>query len=419
MRKALLIVVALFGAAFLALLTWAMLTPGVHFSPPVREGPPALVSTPLGPVLWLLQKQEERRQRRMGTGRWSAATVYTDYWYHFNLSAIDAATLRPLWTKRLRSVHQRDDGHSARARLLGPDGNAVWIFLVDGPLALSASDGSVAMDAAGIVARNPSLDGVLATEPGRYAFFGGLLLVTADARRLLLGLDDGLAQPFEVNDANRDAVLRAEFSAQQWNGAWRTQDFQVRTGRVGGDWTGLYTANESRDLAEDGWGERLREPERVLDEGELARRRFWRARIEAYQPWADRAAVDRVAEMLPVAESGEYLQGGMLAASGRREPLALAEPEGVLVLHRTRVDDAGRLVLSRVDGGFRELWRRELPLANLAQRWELPDGRLLLYGSMPWQRGERRGIAEYLLRLDPRTGEHAGRDVIAGTPLAP
>jgi hypothetical protein len=419
MRKGLLVVVGLLGAALLALLLWAFLYPAVRFSPPEREGPPALVTTPLGPVFWVLQKQEERRQRRVGSGRWSAGTLYTDHWYHFNLTAIDPATLRPLWSKRLRSVHQRDGGRSARARLLGPDGDAVWLFLVDGPLALSATDASVALDGAGIVARDPSLAGVLATELERYAFLDGLLLTTADARRLLLTQRGGAAQPFEVTDANRDAVLRAEYSAQQWNGAWRTQDFLVRTGRLGGEWLGLYTADEAKELAADVWGESLREPERVRDGGELARRRFWRARIEAYRPWADRAAVDRVAEMLPVKDSGEYLQGGMLAAAGRREPLALADPHGLLVVHRTRVDDAGRLVFTRIDDGFRELWRRELPLANLAQRWELPDGRLLLYGSTPWRKGERSGIGEYLLRLDPRNGEYAAWDVIAGAPLAP
>jgi hypothetical protein len=419
MRKSLLVVVALLGTAFCALVLVAFLYPGIRFSPPVREGPPALLSTPLGPVVWVLQKQEERRQRRIGSGRWSAGTLYTDYWYHFTLTAIDPGTLRPLWSKRLRSVHQRDGGHSARARLLGPDGDGVWVFLVDGPLVLSASDGSVSLDGAGIVARNPSLAGMLATGLERYAFFGGLLMITADARRLLLRQGDGVAQPFEVTDANREAVMQAEFSAQQWHGAWRTGDFLVRTGQLGGAWAGLYTPNEAQDLAGDEWGERLREPGRVLDEGELARRRFWRARTEAYQPWADRAAVDRVAQMLPVERSGEYLQAGMLAAAGRREPLALADPAGILVLHRTRVDDAGRLVLTRVDGEFRETWRRELPLAELAQRWELPDGRLLLYGSTPWRKGERSGIGEYLLRFDPRSGDYAAWDVVAGAPLPP
>ena len=63
-----------------------------------------------------------------------------------------------------------------------------------------------------------------------------------------------------------------------------------------------------------------------------------------------------------------------------RPPLWLSSPEGVLVLHRTRLDAQGRLALTRLDGAFRERWTTVLPFDELSNRWEMP-GRLLLYGS--------------------------------------
>ena len=67
------------------------------------------------------------------------------------------------------------------------------------------------------------------------------------------------------------------------------------------------------------------------------------------------------------------------------------------------LDSAGRLLLTRIDPSLKARWRSELPVAELHNRWELPE-RLLLLGSAPSSDEGRAMRQEWLLSVDLATG---------------
>ena len=129
--------VALIGAV--ALLELCSACSRSSFRPPEREGPPALVKDGEEPRFWLLQKQEEQRSRHIGGGSRSIGKWVTEIYYHFDLQSHDPATANRLWKKRLLTVKDEGGGRVAQARLLGQEGEVVWLFLHDGPVAISSS----------------------------------------------------------------------------------------------------------------------------------------------------------------------------------------------------------------------------------------------------------------------------------------
>ena len=98
------------------------------FRPPERLGPPALVVHNNEPHLWLLTQQEESRTRRIGGGSRTIGTLVTETIYHFALQSHDARTAQREWKKDLLELKDKQGGHTARARLLGQEGNVVWIY---------------------------------------------------------------------------------------------------------------------------------------------------------------------------------------------------------------------------------------------------------------------------------------------------
>ena len=101
-----------------------------------------------------------------------------------------------------------------------------------------------------------------------------------------------------------------------------------------------------------------------------------------------------------------------------RPPQPLSDPDGVLVLHRTRMDAQGRLALSRVDGTFaRTLWTAVLPYDALTNRWSV-GSHLLLNGN--WNE-IREGVTtrhEALLSLDLANGRWQAWDIGADASLS-
>ena len=95
----------------------------------------------------------------------------------------------------------------------------------------------------------------------------------------------------------------------------------------------------------------------------------------------------------------------------------MQDPDGVLVLHRTRMDAQGRLAISRVDGTFsRTLWTAVLPFAELGSRWEIGT-HLLLYGGWSEQRAGVTSRHEGLVSLDLAGGRWQGWNVGADAAL--
>jgi hypothetical protein len=94
------------------------------------------------PRLWLFLKQEEDRVLSVGGGRHNTGTTIIETLYHFDLQAHDTRTTDRIWKTRLLTLKDKDGGHTTEARLLGQDGNVVWLYLNDQAVAVSSKDGS-------------------------------------------------------------------------------------------------------------------------------------------------------------------------------------------------------------------------------------------------------------------------------------
>ncbi len=392
------IAIAAVGAALIAALY--VITSSV-FEPPQRQGPPGLVTQGTEPRLWLMVKQEERKQVSGPAGtRFSASSVRWETRYHFELRAHDTKTTQPVWKKRLLTLREKDGGHAAQARILGQDRDSVWLFVHDQPIAVAIADGAVIADRARIEQANPKLKGLIPSELKFYTYDNGLVITTADARRIYVRGPDYVATSYKP--ASEEVFRHLAFMSTTWNGGFRTRDFLLRHGTVGGRWVGLYSDAEAADAANDPSGDKLKDPRRVRDEGAMARRSFWTARI-GKSGESSKGRRDRLAEVVRLAGAQEMLQAGMLPAAGSMDPLQLKNPDGIVVLYRTRVDTEGRLAIARLDKDFREQWTRILPFPELTNRWEFPD-RLLLMGAIQHAEGGVSRWQDFIVALDLRDG---------------
>lgn len=460
------------------------------FDPPERSGPIGLVETGSGKQAWLATIQEEERSRNVGGGSRSVGRWVTESYYHLRLQAHAPDTAQRLWLKELKVLRDKDGGRDAGIRILGQQGDTVWVWLHDQVLALSARDGSVVADRAALEQANPLLKGLIPDELKFHTFIGALVITLADARRMRIEMPGLRATPYQVADERQFSY--AVSLGTTWNGGHDTQDFGVRHGRFGNDWIGLLSEREARDAEDDTSGDHYADSADIDDERDMARRTFWRAVDTAWNDdflvyggrkgvqgyCADRAertardedsnafmraAADgnlddytngaratapathaqrirecvrtfdaekfkRLVRLERLPGAGEWLQGRMLKAEAEpgapqwvqrgarmtlavRPPQRLDDPDGVLVLHRTRMDALGRLALSRVDGTFaRTLWTAVLPYDELTNRWAV-GSHLLLNGN--WSE-TREGVTtrhEAIVSLDLGSGRWSGWDI--------
>ncbi|MFT3896622.1 MAG: PA2928 family protein [Thermomonas sp.] len=401
------------------------------FDPPRRAGPMGLVDTGSGAQLWLATTQEEERSRHVGGVGRSIGKWINESYTHLRLQAHDPSTAQRTWLKTLLVVKDEGRGTGEGIRILGQQGDRVWLWLHDQLVVLSAKDASVLADLAALERANPGLRGLFPRELAFHAWMGDALVVTlADGRRMRIDAATLAASDYQV--ADEEVFGNAGFMTTTWNGGYRTGDFGVRSGMFGDRWIGLLGDREGQDAEHDEWGDKYFSTDDLVDEGETARRSFRAATVETRE---DRhgESFARIASLSPLPGSGTWLQGRMLKAQAvpgtpawtkrgnlmkatPRPPLQLHDPDGTLVLHRTRLDAAGRLALARVGPDFRALWTSDLPIQELSNRWALPS-RLLLYGS--WNAGESgyRDTHEALLSLDLATGRWSGWDVEAEKPI--
>jgi len=368
------------------------------FRPPEREGPPALVIEESVFRLWLLLKQEEQRTRYL-TGR--SRGWITEISYHFDLQAHDPTTTDRLWKKRLLTVKQDAGGHTAQARLLGQDGDVVWLFLNDGPIAISSRDGGKLADRATIEQGNPILRDLIPKDLDFYAYDGGLVIVAADARRFRIRTPGFAAEPY--SPPNEEYFQQAQFMATRWNGGYQTKNFLVRQAMMDGRWLGFYSEKEAAEAGNDGFGDHLKQPEAILDEGARARRTFWSARIGKTKEFSE-GTHDRLFDVTHIAGAPDFLEAGLLVAQGTRQPLCVSDPAGFFVLHRTRLDEAGRLALTRLDENLKTQWTATLPFHELRNRYESP-GQLLLYGIVQQTENGVTSSSEHLVALQLDDGK--------------
>ena len=368
--------------------------------PPERVGPPALVMHDSEPRLWLFVKQEEDRVLSVGGGRRNSGTTIIETLYHFDLQAHDTRTTERLWKTRLLTLKDKDGGHTAEARLLGQDGNVVWLYLNDQAVAVSSKDGSKLADRKSIGERNPKLRGLIPKELKFYAFDSGLVITAADSRRYKVRLPDYSAEPYEP--ADEEQFSRLQFMATQWNGGYHTGDFLTQQALLNGRWLGLYTEKEAADAGEDGFGDKLANPGSVIRQSAGARRSFWTARIGRTKEFSE-GSHDRLFDVSRVPDGPDFLDGGLFVRQGTRQPLTLETPAGLLVMHRTRLDEEGRAALTRLDGTLHEKWTAKMPFIDLRNRFEFSD-RLLMYGLVQVTEKGVTGSQESIAALDLRDG---------------
>src|SRR6478672_9438260 len=467
------------------------------FDPPERSGPIGLVDTGSAKQAWLATIQEEERSRNVGGGSRSVGKWVTESYYHLRLQAHDPATARRLWLKELKVLRDKDGGMGAEIRILGQQGEVVWVWLHDQVLALSARDGSLIAGRSTLEQVNPGFKGMVPDELKFHTFVDALVITLADARRMRIEVPGFRATPYQVVDERQFSY--AVSLGTTWNGGHDTQEFGVRHGRFGDDWIGLLSEREARDAEDDSSGDNYADSADIDDERDMARRTFWRATGTA---WSDdflvyggrkgvqgycadraertardedsnafmRAAADgklddytngaratapathaqrirdcvktfdadkfkRIVRLERMPGAGEWLQGRLLKAEAEpgapqwiqrgiimkpavRPPQRLDDPDGVLVLHRTRMDAQGRLALSRVDGTFaRTLWTAVLPYDALTNRWDV-GSHLLLNGN--WNEVQA-GVTtrhEALVSLDLASGQWSGWDIGADASLS-
>ena len=126
--------------------------------------------------------------------------------------------------------------------------------------------------------------------------------------------------------------------------------------------------------ANDPFGDRLAYPYSILDEGASSRRSFWAVQTEQVRRFDER--YEHIHRLEPIAGSAVFLRGRFLKQLPGEAAVAAKDPDGVFVWHSSRVDDAGRLSLARLDAQLELLWSTELPMsesgtANPVRYWLL------------------------------------------------
>ncbi len=395
-------------AGALALVSLSCACSRSTFRPVEREGPPAFVQQQSGAAsFWLMLKQEEQRMRYLGGGNRMIGKWVTEIYFHFDLQAHDPATTDRLWKKRLLTVKNDAGGHTAQARILGQEGEVVWLFLNDQPVAVSSKDGSTLATRGTLEQKNPELRDLIPSNLDFYAYDGGLVITAADARRFRIKGSEFKAEPY--TPPNDDYFRHVEFMATRWNGGYHTKDFLVRQMMRDGNWLGFYSEKEATDAGKDEFGDHLAKPDVVHDEGSRARRTFWTARIGKTREFSE-GTHDRLFDVTRVPGAPEYLEAGLLIQPGTRQALRLEDPAGFVVVHRTRLDEQGRLAFTRLDDKLQKQWTATLPFHDLRNRYQMP-GHLLLYGIVQETEKGVTGWSEHLVALDLRDGKLQEWDV--------
>lgn len=369
---------------------------GTQFEPPDVQGAPLMVAVDGKPLLLVLTKQEERRVLRIGGGSRSSSTERRDTLFHFDLRAYEPATATPLWRARLVTFNDPKMATSARRTriigsatsgfLLGQEGDRVWLQIAESPMAVAARDGTLRVDAEAIEAANPELAGRLPSEARFYGFDRGLVVHAADARRWVVR---GPALEAEPWTPPAPVAAPAPLKANGMPKVVPLRPFgeaPARMAMINGQRIGLYSPKEAAEAANDPFGDRLAYPYSIIDEGASSRRGFWTVQTEQVRRFDER--FEHIRRLEPVAGSAVFLRGRFLKQLPGEAAAAAKNPDGVFVWHSSRMDNAGRLSLTRLNARLQPLWTTELPMsesgtANRVRYWLL-DHHVVVMGQ--WSR---------------------------------
>jgi hypothetical protein len=405
-----------------------------EIGPPRVAGTPLRVAAPDGDAVFVMTSQKETRIVG-GAGRWSTYRGFETV-VHFDLWRFDAAALRPVWRKRLLTDARPN---LSKVGVLGADGDRVWLFL-GGPVVASTASGEVVGGAAAIEDRNPALKNVVPLDEGHYRFFHGygLVFTAADARAWRVDAATLEATPWDA----KTAVKRPSAIGLPHYAPSSLTTFQKRGLTLEQNWLGVLTEDEGEAMNRGPQvpgarpGERRRAMAEFLDythappelsHGGPKRYRLWRSKVEHVSAapagwpktlpdrWGKRP---RYSAFAPFEKSPEFLQAGLLSDGRSRLPILLRDPDSVLVLHRDRIDDEGRLHVTRIAGpDGRTVWDAASPLSVLQS--VMPGaGPLVLFGRAYVAPNRDMGdpyhdAHEWLISLDLATGSARTFDLSA------
>ena len=423
-----------------------------QIGPPEIQGHPAMVNDGGSPRLWLLTKREEERHVSASSSRRSSSTR-VDTYYHFDLQAMDPVAARPLWNKRLLTLGDPDAhgygpsrviGSAAGARFIGQEGERVWLFVDEYLIALNAADGEVLATIESIEQANPELKGLLPGDAKHYGFDQGLVFMSADARHFVLRGAGLKAEPyvppaapsrmyidprhFQPRGSDDDAEAAESKLAAKPRCPEEKAPLMLSIGEVPARLVraedgllGLYSEKEAADAADDRWGQHLCWPDSITLEGELARRMLWRLSVtEEVDPYGD--SFLRISEAAPVEGGPVFLRGRFLKDLGTQVPRQLEQPAGLAVWHVTRIDEPGRLAMTRLAADLSTLWTTELPLSdnsmmNPVMVWALDGNRLAILGDEISTVDGVRNNEPHLVALDLADGRWQGWNIGAEAAL--
>lgn len=324
-------------------------------------GAPVFAKTAEGDRAYLLTGQWRRIRQ---PGRHSSGYEYTEF--YVDMWAVDAATAKPIWRKRLET--ERGGGMIDR-EFLGVDGNAVWLLLHDKLAALSASDGSVIAPVGKVEALNPELKGLMPTD-SRYIIFDhrGLCITAADARQWRVDPATFKVTAVEsVPQPPKEGAFPPEFITPGGSGLHLVRGLELTDSYIG-----LLTEEEAKVL------ETSNRPTALTPE---VRRRVWGAR--AHTPDETIPMYRNYTELKPLPEAPEFLDAGLLREYSQAQQLSAlwaTDPASVFVLHRERLGKAGKLRLARVSGPVGKVqWEAALPLTNV-QSVKKMEKHILIFG---------------------------------------
>lgn len=376
--------------------------------PPEWQGPAGFVVNASVARLCMVTRQEEERFG-FDAGGSGLPFLRARSFYHFAVRCHDPLTAQLVSKDALLTLSEAEGGRTAEGRILGQEGDFLWVFLNGEPVAIRIADGRIAASRPLLERHFPRLRDKLPTEPAGYGFDGGLVFMTTTAEPLRLTLGNLQLQPYDV-PRDRSAIG----GMSQSSGRFKTRDFLIRRAASAQAWLGLYTEAEASEAARDEFGDKYRDDGSVLDEGPATRRRWWRAEVGRTKEFSE-GSHPRLTALNPAAEGQVYLGGGLLKKAGQPVALALAGPAGWLVVHKTRIDAEGRIVLTRVNTSLMQGWSTTLPFAELTNRWELP-GRLLLMGQAPALPGRDARPQQFIVSVDLASGRIATWNIGAEAP---
>lgn len=342
-------VAILIAVALAGFVAWRLLgvVQGVA-SPASITGAPLRATTPGGDRVYLMTSQWKSFR---GGGRGLNRPVYTDLL--IDVWAFDAADGKPVWRNR---IAQDRSGVNMGRKILGAEGGVLWVLQPQGLIGLSLKDGSQVADVGKIEAANPSLKGLLPTEAQYYRFdTGGLKFTAADGRAWKLagaGLKAGPDAAAPVKPAD-GVFLHARIA-----GGIGTWAFMERGLHTQGLWLGLLDEAEAKTFQAQG-------AVGGIDPAGHPRTRLWYSKLGSRETFFGKVVV--YSGFKPYPESPEFLQGGLLSDNRTNvPPIMLFKPDSVLVLHRDRLGDQGRLRLTRISGPLgKVIWTADLPMQGI------------------------------------------------------